>query len=164
MSQEALIQWKTRIYEHQQRSRSTQPLEQSALFDVTPNHCDPEQIDPLTLQLDTLSFFERPNQGRGDACIYFVVDTAAGLVLYVGETIASNQRWKGTHDAKSYAHQYIALHRKYKLEVAVCMTFWWDAPVHTRSRQALERKLILKWRSPFNKENWELWGQPFQKR
>ncbi|MHC5748952.1 MAG: hypothetical protein ACYTXT_45400 [Nostoc sp.] len=44
---------------------------------------------------------------------------------------------------------------------AVNAAFWWDAPVDRRTRQELELNLILKWRSPFNKENWERWGQPF---
>jgi len=30
-----------------------------------------------------------------------------------------------------------------------------------KARQQLERALILKWRSPFNKENWQMWGQLF---
>ncbi|MBD1935628.1 hypothetical protein [Trichocoleus sp. FACHB-69] len=49
----------------------------------------------------------------------------------------------------------------YQLDVAVCISFWWDAASVRRFRQALEKELILKWRSPFNKENWERWGQPF---
>ncbi|MEO0688447.1 MAG: GIY-YIG nuclease family protein, partial [Cyanobacteria bacterium J06649_11] len=44
---------------------------------------------------------------------------------------------------------------------AVNIAFWWDAPDSTRPRQKLELELIQKWRSPFNKENWKLWGQPF---
>lgn len=44
---------------------------------------------------------------------------------------------------------------------AVNAAFWWDAPIDRRTRQELELNLILKWRSPFNKENWERWGQPF---
>jgi len=31
----------------------------------------------------------------------------------------------------------------------------------TRPRQQLEKSLIAKWRSPFNKENWNFWGTPF---
>ncbi|MEP0749597.1 GIY-YIG nuclease family protein [Coleofasciculus sp. FACHB-501] len=156
-----LARWKSQIAAHQQRTRESQPGKQVTLFDLTPQHCDPEQIDPLTLRLDTLSFFERPGQDVGEPCIYFVVDTEAKLILYVGETLHSNQRWRGTHDAKRYISQYISLHRQYQLDVAVCISFWWDAPSATRSRQALEKQLILKWRSPFNKENWQRWGQPF---
>jgi hypothetical protein len=31
------------------------------------------------------------------------------------------------------------------------------------ARLKLERELILRWQSPFNKENWQKWGQPFGK-
>ncbi|MBD1835401.1 GIY-YIG nuclease family protein [Cyanobacteria bacterium FACHB-472] len=161
MSADALVRWKTQVAAHQQRARENQPIQQVALFDLTPGYCDPEQIDPLTLRLDTLSFFERPGQDLGEPCIYFVVDTTTKLILYIGETVYSNQRWRGTHDAKRYISQYISLHRQYQLDVAVCISFWWDAPSATQSRQALEKQLILKWQSPFNKENWKRWGQPF---
>jgi hypothetical protein len=45
----------------------------------------------------------------------------------------------------------------------VVAAFWWDVPAETRPRQQLELALIQKWRSPFNKENWDRWGQPFGK-
>ncbi|WP_196602024.1 hypothetical protein [Gloeocapsopsis dulcis] len=47
------------------------------------------------------------------------------------------------------------------MKTAVSIAFWWDAPVKTKPRQQLERALIQKWRSPFNKENWTLWSTPF---
>ncbi|WP_334952755.1 hypothetical protein [Nostoc sp.] len=47
------------------------------------------------------------------------------------------------------------------MKTAVNIAFWWDTPTDRRARQELELNLILKWRSPFNKENWERWGQPF---
>ncbi|MEH2373422.1 hypothetical protein [Nostoc sp.] len=56
---------------------------------------------------------------------------------------------------------YQDLHYRYGMKTAVNAAFWWDAPTDRRSRQELELSLILKWRSPFNKENWERWGQPF---
>jgi hypothetical protein len=36
-----------------------------------------------------------PASCLGDACLYFNIDSAASLVLYVGETCRSNKRWKG---------------------------------------------------------------------
>ncbi len=40
-------------------------------------------------------------------------------------------------------------------------TNWWEAPIATKPRQQLESALIAKWKSPFNKQNWDVWGTPF---
>jgi hypothetical protein len=134
---------------------------QTPLLGVPPPHCDPNKIDPLQLQVRSLSFYRMPADTPGDACLYFVVDSAVGLVLYVGETCKSNKRWKGIHDCKGYIESYQDLHYRYGIKTALNIAFWWDTPVDRRSRQKLELGLILKWRSPFNKENWQRWGQPF---
>ncbi|WP_306423259.1 hypothetical protein [Nostoc favosum] len=63
---------------------------------------------------------------------------------------------------KDYISSYRDLHYRYQIETAVNIGFWWDAPVDRRTRQTLEQAMIQKWRSPFNKENWERWGQPFK--
>ncbi|WP_366933275.1 GIY-YIG nuclease family protein [Nostoc sp. NMS7] len=102
-----------------------------------------------------------PASCPGDACIYFIIDSAASLVLYVGETCCSNKRWKGIHACKDYIASYQDLHYRYGIQTAVNIAFWWNTPTDRRARQELELSLILKWRSPFNKENWERWGQPF---
>jgi hypothetical protein len=44
---------------------------------------------------------------------------------------------------------------------AVNIAFFWDAPPNRKYRQKLEQTLIKRWRTPFNKEMWNLWGQPF---
>ncbi|MHC5832846.1 MAG: GIY-YIG nuclease family protein, partial [Nostoc sp.] len=67
------------------------------LFNIAPNHYDPEQIDPLLLRLVPMSFHRMPADNPGDVSLYFIVDSAASLVLYVGETCRSNKRWKGIH-------------------------------------------------------------------
>ncbi|PAX59808.1 hypothetical protein CK510_05270 [Brunnivagina elsteri CCALA 953] len=163
MSAEELQQWKTQIVEYQMRSRYSPAPAQTTLLDLPANHCDPERIDPLTLQLQSMAFYRMPADYPGEACLYFVVDSAAQLVLYVGETCRSNKRWKGTHDCKDYIASYQDLHYRYKLKTAVNIGFWWDTPQRREARQELELYLILKWRSPFNKENWHQWGQPFGK-
>lgn len=163
MNPEELQQWKAQIYDYQQKARTTPPPAQTTLLDLPANHCDPERIDPLTLQLQSMAFYRMPANYPGNACLYFVVDSAAQLILYVGETCKSNKRWKGTHDCKDYIASYQDLHYRYKLQTAVNIGFWWDTPQRREARQELELYLILKWRSPFNKENWERWGQPFGK-
>ena len=49
------------------------------------------------------------------------------------------------------------------LEVKVCSAFWYDTPSDRTGRLKLERELILRWQSPFNKENWNKYGKPFGK-
>ncbi len=157
----ALVQWKTRLAAHQQRPKGNQ-LVQGVLFDVAKAHVDPDKIDPFHLCLHPMSFYRLPADSPGEACIYFVLDSAASLVLYVGETRRSNKRWKGTHDCKRYLDKYQSLHYQYGLSCAINMAFWWDTPVQTRPRQQLELILIQKWQPPFNKENWQRWSQPFR--
>jgi hypothetical protein len=54
------------------------------------------------------------------------------------------------------------MHRRYDLDVKVVSAFWQLVP-SKKILQQWERELILKWRSPFNKECWQWWGQPFGK-
>ena len=160
MDADALVQWKTRIAAHQQQTKENQP-EQGTLFDMAKAHVDPDKIDPFNLRPYPMSFYRLPVDSPGEACIYFVVDNAARLVLYIGETSKSNKRWKGTHDCKRYLDNYQSLHYQYGLSCAVNIAFWWDAPALARARQQMELELIERWRSPFNKENWTLWAAPF---
>lgn len=161
MDAEALMRWKIQIAARQQRTREGQFLQQATLFELIPAHCDPDKIDPFSLRLQSMAFYSLPADSPGEACIYFVIDRAAQLILYIGETCRSNKRWKGHHDCKTYVENYQSLHYQHQLSHAIGIAFWWDAPVQTKPRQQLELSLIHKWRSPFNKENWKLWGAPF---
>ncbi len=162
MDKDALLRWKAQIFEYQQQVRETKQSQQVALFDLTPTHCDPDKIDPLALRLQPMSFYRMATDDTpGSAAIYFIMDNTMPLILYIGETSRSNKRWQGVHDCKDYIASYQELHYRYRLQTAVNLAFWWDAPIKTRPRQQLELALIQKWRSPFNKEMWEKYGQPF---
>ncbi|MDM9381128.1 GIY-YIG nuclease family protein [Chlorogloeopsis sp. ULAP01] len=161
MDEKTLTKWKSQITIHQQQVRASKPTQQATLFQMPSAHIDPGAIDPFNLSPCSLSFYRLPTNNPGEACLYFVIDIAANLLLYIGETCKSNKRWKGVHDCKQYIENYLDLHYRYELKTAVNIAFWWDAPTKTRSRQRLELTLIQKWKSPFNKENWRLWGQPF---
>ncbi|KJH70293.1 hypothetical protein UH38_18850 [Aliterella atlantica CENA595] len=161
MDAEALVRWKTKIAAHQQRTKENQ-LVQGTLFDVAKAHIDPDKIDPFNLCIHPMSFYRLPVDSPGAACIYFVLDSAVELILYIGETCRSNKRWQGTHDCKRYLDNYQSLHYQHGLSSAINMAFWWDAPVQTKPRQQLELSLIQKWQPPFNKENWQRWSQPFR--
>ena len=163
MSKKALLSWKQKIFNHQRRTLNTEPPQQTSLFDAPQPHCKGDRINPFELKLHNSQFYR--NQEIGDTvCIYFIIDNALPLLLYVGETKQTpKQRWNGTHDCKDYIKSYIELHRKYQLEVRVCSAFWFDTPAERKNRLKLESELIDRWQSPFNKENWQRWGQPFGK-
>jgi hypothetical protein len=109
MSADALYQWKQRIFEYQSAEKS-QPQQQT-LFELAPDTCNADTLDPFSLQLHNLSFCEQPDWGDGfksrrtprfksrrtlRTCLYFAMavapaiayDTAkpTPLLLYVGET------------------------------------------------------------------------------
>jgi hypothetical protein len=165
MSAAELGRWKDKIINYQQRIRAERsPLAQDSLLDsleLSPSHCDPDLIDPFALELRPLSFWRYPDDGASAACIYFVIDSTCQLLLYVGETCRSSQRWKGAHDCKRYSDNYVYLHSSHKLPRQLGIGFWWDTPIATKPRQQLESNLIAKWKPPFNKENWQLWQTPF---
>ena len=163
MSKEALLKWKSRIFKHQQRTLNTPTPQQTSLFEPPRSHCDSDAINPFELKLHNAQFYRlREHQER--ICIYFIIDNAMPLLLYVGETMqTAKQRWNGTHDCKDYITNYVELHRKYDLDVKVCSAFWHDTPENRTGRLKLESALIKRWQSPFNKENWSKYGKPFGK-
>ncbi|MGK7891025.1 MAG: GIY-YIG nuclease family protein [Leptolyngbyaceae cyanobacterium] len=174
-----LQQWKSDIHRYQQRIVTEQTVQQPSLLeglatnagtDVVTKGTDSvkdweaiaHQIMPFDLDLHNFFFFQWPADRHPDsACLYFVMDTTASLLLYVGETCRANQRWKGVHGCKQYVLNYQSLHFQHNIPTAINTGFCWDTPTETQPRQHLESMLIKKWRSPFNKENWKFWGTPF---
>ncbi|MBE9181580.1 GIY-YIG nuclease family protein [Oculatella sp. LEGE 06141] len=167
LSQEALTAWKQRIFRFQQQVKvSAAVQQQGTLFDwendAEPRATvDPESIHPFGLPQQNTEFWRWKAEDHGIAALYFVIDYELPILLYVGETVKSNQRWKGEHDCKRYLLNYRQAHYQHQLTSMLGIAFWMEAPVETRSRQAFESALIYKWRSPFNKENWKFWGTPF---
>jgi hypothetical protein len=47
MTVEQLTDWKTQIFNHQQRILAEQSPQQISLFDLAPVHCDPNEINQL---------------------------------------------------------------------------------------------------------------------
>jgi hypothetical protein len=164
MSSDALHSWKQRIFDCQQSAATEQPQQQALFVELAPNPSNSDSLDPFALQLHNLSFCDQPDWGDR-TCLYFVIDAAdpTPLLLYVGETHRTpKQRW-ANHYCHSYIGHYIGLHRNYSLDVAVGIAFWYGAPANRKQRLQLESELIYKWKSPFNKECWQWWGQPFGK-
>ena len=169
MNKTALLQWKERVLNYQQQVKVTKVTQQQTLFDLPKNTWhSPDEINPFSLTLHSSLFWRQSEtvfglENSDQGCLYFVMDNTLPLLLYVGETkLTANKRWQGTHDCKNYILHYIEMHRRYDLDVKVVSAFWQLVP-SKKILQQWERELILKWRSPFNKECWQWWGQPFGK-
>ena len=152
--------WKQRVFEFQQTVMTAVAPTQGLLFEASPS-APQDEIDPFILPQRNAEFWRGQFSDVGNAALYFVVDHELPILLYVGETIKANQRWKGTHDCKRYILSYVSAHRAQGLSVQVNIGFWPHAPENRKTRQSLESKLIRQWRSPFNKENWRIWATPF---
>ncbi|MBD1853373.1 GIY-YIG nuclease family protein [Cyanobacteria bacterium FACHB-502] len=156
-----LQDWKQRIYEYQCQVKTAPVLQQVDLLGQPVPISIAERLDPFSLRQQNIEFWRWKNPDPGVPAFYFVIDYAVPLLLYVGETVKSGQRWKGEHGCKWYLDHYCSAHSVNKMKTAVGIAFWLEAPSATRPRQQLELELIQKWRSPFNKENWQIWGTPF---
>jgi hypothetical protein len=168
MNREQLVRWKDSIFAYQQTVKVTPPPQQTTLFELaTTTWHQPDEIDPFVLPSHSSLFWRQaslaePLDSSNQGYLYFILDRSIPLLLYVGETkLTPNQRWQGTHDCKDYILQYIELHRRHQLTVEVVSAFWPHIPPQKKILQQWERHLILKWRSPFNKECWQWWGKPF---
>ncbi|MGB3296955.1 MAG: GIY-YIG nuclease family protein [Phormidesmis sp.] len=165
--------WKQRIIRFQTKLQAALPTQQGSLFEdllesaiaAAPIHLT---IDPFALRRQNTEFWRWQFDDVGAAAMYFVIDYAeqqtgenAPLLLYVGETVKSNQRWKGVHDCKRYLTNYRQSHFENGLESELGIAFWPHASDDRSLRQKLESDLIYRWRSPFNKENWRFWNTPF---
>ena len=153
-----------RIHRHQQPLlHQPQPQgEQTLLFAE-------DAQDPLA-GFDPLALAAAPEFGAGrkppqGAAIYVVMDRPEQLddpiLLYVGETLAADRRWKGEHDCKAYLAAYGEALSRAGLASSPSIRFWGDVPAATRERRRLEQQLIQTWLPPFNKETRERWATPF---
>lgn len=164
MDVSALKKWKDSIAKHQQELRQGQSLQQGELFDLASHHQDSIQvkdIDPFSLRLHNFFFFDRPSEIGSDSCLYFVIDSLAQILLYVGQTHKADRRWSSYHDCKRYVENYKQLHFTHGIAEGISTAFYWEVPPDAQLRQKLEQSLILYWKPPFNKENWHLWNTPF---
>lgn len=162
ISQSALQNWKQRVCRFQQQVIVGLAGEQGNLFGLSPSaEAIAAEVNPFTLPRQNAEFWRWQVDDAGVAAFYFVIDYQLPILLYVGETVKANQRWKGEHDCKRYIENYISAHRQCGEENTVGIAFLHWAPSETRPRQQLESALIYQWRSPFNKQNWIFWGTPF---
>jgi hypothetical protein len=161
-----LQNWQQRIHSFQSALFLTGPPSQSqgSLFGSNPAPAD--EIQPLSLKPLPLSFWRWPQSPHQGAALYWVMDRPTGLehpiLLYIGETIAADRRWKGEHDCKAYLAAYQEACASCGLACRTSIRFWGDVPHDTRARRQLEQTLIRRWQPPFNKESRDRWATPFQ--
>ena len=166
LNEQQLQSWQERIHSFQSPLfESDSPRqEQSSLFGS--EEAEAAGVQPLSLKPLPLSFWRWPQSPHQGAALYWVMDRPAGLkhpiLLYIGETMAADRRWKGEHDCKAYlaAYQEACLHCG--LSCRTSIRFWGDVPRATKARRQLEQTLIHRWQPPFNKETRDRWATPFQ--
>ena len=166
LSKEILKSWQERIHNHQSKLFKGVPSDhqQGSLFaKIETNSID--EFKPLKLTPLPLTFWKWPKGTHHGPAIYVVMDrlenNASHILLYVGETIAADRRWKGEHDCKSYLAAYSEALGSAGLQNQISIRFWSDVPEKTQSRRRLEQQLIHRWLPPFNKETRGRWSTPF---
>ncbi len=166
ISKELLVNWQTRIHDYQSRLFSGGPNihHQGTLFQASENLAS-DNFQPLELSPLPLSFWKWPKTSNQGSAIYVVMDRIkipnSYILLYIGETIAAERRWKGEHDCKAYLDAYCEALSTAGIQSQLSIRFWSDVPSNTQARRKLELELISKWLPPFNKETRARWSTPF---
>ncbi len=163
---ETLELWQQKISTYQSPLfKNTPPSHvQNSLF---PDFNAPKNnlISPLELTALPLSFWRWPESPHHGPAIYLVMDKSEAssqhLMLYIGETVAANKRWRGEHDCKEYLASYSEALIEANLNPSLSIRFWTDVPKDTKARRQIEQELIQKWLPPFNKETRTRWSTPF---
>ncbi len=166
ISSKLIQNWQNRINTYQEEilAHKMQELLQFSLFETTSNGLI-NKFNPFDLTPIALSFWRLPNSPYKGPAIYFVVDklinTRKKIILYIGETLSAEKRWKGTHDCKAYLSNYSEALQKAGLASQLDIRFCIDVPEETKERRKVEQMLIQTWLPPFNKETRTNWSTPF---
>ncbi len=166
LSKELLESWQKRLHAHQSKLFKSPrgDLKQGSLFE-TDELKSLDTLRPLKLTPLPISFWRWPSAPHSGPAIYLVMDLPEGfntpILLYVGETTSADRRWKGEHDCKEYLASYSHALAQVGLKSHLSIRFWIDVPESTKERRKMEKKLILLWLPPFNKETRAHWSTPF---
>ncbi len=159
--------WQSRIYSHQKLLLNNEKNNnhQKSIFNSSIDQDTFKTLNILTLTPLPLNFWRWPKTPHEGPAIYLVMDKPQKLhshiLLYIGETISAETRWKGDHDCKDYLQSYSEACQKANLTPQLSIRFWQDVPKDTRKRRELEQQLIQAWLPAFNKETREIWDTPF---
>ena len=159
-------EWQEKIINHQSPlfKYGYKDVNQSSLFESSLEELN-QYFNPIELTPLPLSFWRWPKAMHEGPAVYFVmdeiIDSGENIILYIGETISAEKRWKGEHDCKDYLSSYSDSLHKANVKTKLSIRFWLDVPTKTKERRKLEQKLIQAWLPPFNKETREIWATPF---
>tara|TARA_Y100001968_G_scaffold126621_1_gene115577 strand:- start:732 stop:1331 length:600 start_codon:yes stop_codon:yes gene_type:complete len=166
INKKLIEEWQRKIIHHQSPifkcgyKNTNQPSLFESSLEKSIDTFNPTKLTPLPL-----SFWRWEKKLHEGAAIYFVMDelinSKENIILYIGETIAAEKRWKGEHDCKSYLSNYSESLQKANMTTKLSIRFWLDVPIQTKERRKLEQKLIQTWLPPFNKETRGIWTTPF---
>ena len=161
-----IIEWQEKIINHQSPifKSNCKDMIQPSLFESISDELN-ETFNPIQLTPLPLSFWRWPKTMHKVPAVYFVMDkifnSEENIILYIGETISADKRWKGEHDCKNYLSNYSDSLQKANMIPKLNIRFWIDVPIKTKERRKLEQKLIQTWLPPFNKETRGIWATPF---
>ena len=163
---EIIKEWQEKVINHQSPffKSSYKDVTQPSLFESISEELN-ETFNPIQLTPLPLSFWRWPKAMHQGPAVYFVMDkiinSEENIILYIGETISAEKRWKGEHDCKNYLSSYSDTLQKANMTPKLNIRFWLDVPIKTKERRKLEQKLIQTWLPPFNKETRGIWATPF---
>ncbi|WP_269625419.1 GIY-YIG nuclease family protein [Prochlorococcus marinus] len=166
INKEIIKEWQKKIIHHQSPifKSGYKDINQSSLFEPSSENLI-EIFNPMELTPLPLSFWRWPKTMHKGPAVYFVtdkiIDSEENIILYIGETISAEKRWKGNHDCKKYISNYSDTLQKANIKTNLNIRFWLDVPIKTKERRKLEQQLIQAWLPPFNKETREIWATPF---
>ena len=166
IQKEIIKEWQEKVINHQSPffKSSYKDVTQPSLFESISEELN-ETFNPIQLTPLPLSFWRWPKAMHQGPAVYFVMDkiinSEENIILYIGETISAEKRWKGEHDCKSYLSNYSDTLQKANMTPKLNIRFWLDVPIKTKERRKLEQKLIQTWLPPFNKETRGIWATPF---
>ena len=163
---EIIKEWQEKVINHQSPffKSNYKDVTQPSLFESISEELN-ETFNPIQLTPLPLSFWRWPKAMHHGPAVYFVMDkiinSEENIILYIGETISAEKRWKGEHDCKNYLSSYSDTLQKANMTPKLNIRFWLDVPIKTKERRKLEQKLIQTWLPPFNKETRGIWATPF---
>ena len=166
IEKKVIVEWQNRIITHQSKifKSGYKNINQSSLFESSSEKSN-QPFNPIDITPLPLSFWRWPKTMHKGPAVYFVMDkiinSDENIILYIGETISAEKRWKGEHDCKSYLSSYSETLQKANVTTKLNIRFWLDVPSNTKERRKLEQNLIQSWLPPFNKETRGIWATPF---
>ena len=146
LQREQLLAWQQRLHAHQAPLLGGEQRRcPGGSVRFHPHGC---RRSPRSASADSPrdEFWRWPEASHRGAAIYLVMDRPAQLeqplLLYVGETLAAERRWKGDHDRKAYLAAYGEALQRCDLSAQLSIRFSCDVPLGHQRQRALEQQLI----------------------